>query len=714
MFNPDKTEILMRKIARYLSTTSLLDISKRDEDFSSAIKSNQDDIESILHEANKDDSKIILRYDEVDPFIKRFINRRQSERIALCSKNLKAKNPKISLDTARSLCETVNGILKAPDRRDVPEKFDSFLHKWFLSDSVTEEILKTINSKDLCFLHSVEYSFTEKKFYILKQIGRDNESIEEIDFEKYYKNQIQGCESNLMAIHFTYFWQHNPHGHATTVVIEKGKKRSDGKQLIIVEHFDSSNIDGEEIKEPLEYFIKSLFGEDDFYFEFYHQDKVCNSGIQGYLLGTPFFGSCTQFALWYGFKRLLEPDRTRNDVVTEMYTLLHNNDPETVMINLIKQFQSLLNIKISENDELDVETNGRNIKLLSYELRVEEHKKKLKKYEEALQSLSKSNSEKEWEDVYKLHDEIDNLRFAYRWQGEYDEQLETKWNELNIIKRQLHYKKKLEKYEDALQSLSKSNSEKDWEDVDKLNNEIDILRIRNSLRGEFDEQLETKWKELNIIKQQLDYKKKMKKYEDALESLSKSNSEKEWEDVDELYNEIDNLRFNYNWLKEFDPHLETKWKELRNKKEELDNIQMFHNGFKPFREALEEYEDALNRCKTSSSKEACKLADNLQVNSDLLANTAKFYVVKGQPQLMENKKIADLVVKYEQLFQEHMEMKNSTKPKTVIKHVRPTGANVSRLAAIYDKKPGGKNTKRKKRPLRKQKGAKKSLKKSRH
>ena len=115
-----------------------------------------------------------LNDDEVDESVFDLKERLQTERLERCSENLKAKNPKISPETVTSLCETVNGILGSKNKRDIPEKLDSLLHQWFNDDSILEEIYKTINSKDLCFLHEVNYDFEKKIFYLQRHNGRDN------------------------------------------------------------------------------------------------------------------------------------------------------------------------------------------------------------------------------------------------------------------------------------------------------------------------------------------------------------------------------------------------------------------------------------------------------------------------------------------------------------------------------------------------------------
>jgi hypothetical protein len=408
MFSENEVDKLKKLLKDYLDKTSGHLNSKHDKEFLEEANSDAKHIESLIHELEIRNSSV-ENDDELVELVIRLQELWQRVRIALCSENLKAKNPKISQEAVIGLCETVNGILKTPDKRDIPEKFDLFLHQWFNDFSLLEEIFKTINSKDLCFLHEVYYIPERNNFYLYRHVGRVNKGLEPIDFEKYYNNQIRECASNLMALNLNYSWRVGP-GHATMVVIEKCKKRNDRKTLIKVEHFDSSNIQGELIKEPLENFIKKLFGEDEFDFEFYHQDEVCNFNIQKYLRKSNFKGSCTQFSLWYGLKRLLEPYRTRDEVIDEMNNLLKNNDPEKVMIILIKQFQRVLDIKTEDNGDFKMEVNGRKASSLSYTQMITQFEEKLKKFNYALDRLLTSQSEKDWEDVNDTEQEIYSLR----------------------------------------------------------------------------------------------------------------------------------------------------------------------------------------------------------------------------------------------------------------------------------------------------------------
>lgn len=339
------------------------------------------------------------------------------EDIEKCKKNLAEKNPNISMATVIGLCETVNNILETHDERDIPEFFDSVLDEWFRDPSIIEEIFKTINSENLCFLHHINYHFGKNKFFLIQHIGRDIRHVfVDLDAKKYYNDQIKGCKSNLIALPLDYYWKDQNIGHATMIIIEKGSVQKDGKQLIEIEHFDSSNFDEEEIKINIENLIKSLFDEDSYVFRFHHQDEVCNTNIQGRVFQEKQYnyeGSCTQFAIWYAFKRLLEPHKKRDQIVREMDALFEGKDPDLVMMNLIKQFQRLIKINFTENeDEIVAKVNDRNFGIKRDIFNKEKNRKKydtavfenLKKFREAVINFSIAVSE-------YIHDSTDENEF---------------------------------------------------------------------------------------------------------------------------------------------------------------------------------------------------------------------------------------------------------------------------------------------------------------
>ena len=420
----------------------------------------------------------------------------KTKNIEDCTGNLIKKNPNISHQNAKTLCATLNNVLATPNREDIPEKFEVVLHEWFNDNSIIEEIFKTINSKDLCFLHNINYYVEGNRFYITTNLSKANQHGQALNFKKYYEDQIAICQSNLIAVPLTY--QFDSQAHATMIVIEKTDVQPDGKQLIEVEHFDSSLIETEQMKQPIERLIKSLFTEDKFTYKFHYPEEVCSFPIQSFKFEEHdiYAGSCTQFAMWYAFKRLLEPHKTRDQVVFEMDALFENKDSNEAMIHLIKTFQSLVNIKMT----------------------------------------------------------------GIEWYG------------------------------------------------DKYDRNYDL--------------------------------------------------------------QVNNRRFYFE--SSTNKIARDKWKQ-----QEYEKIK--NEGIISFRKVLEDYEKALDDCKTSHSEEACTLTDKIQKEAANYARPTKEIVIEGLPPLIEDKSVAYLVAKYEKLFEEHTEMKTT--------------------------KQGGKRTKAKKRKNRRRKTA---------
>lgn len=285
--------------------------------------------------------------------------REQEENIEKCTDNLVTKNSSITHQNAINLCSILNGILNTQVERDIPEKFDNILHEWFYDNSIIEEIFKTIRSDELCFLHEIYYDLDDSVFRILKHEGRNLYKritslykfiTRYLDPIKYYNNQIKPCNSKLIAIPLGIYSSKEPHGHSTILIIDRtGEKDKDGKERIIIEHFDSSLFSNkyDDFEGKVQQLITEMFGNDLYTYEFIGQMSVCPYNIQGRLRGTQYSHTCTQFQLWYAFKRLLEPEKPRQQVIDEMDSFLDNGVDG--MIELIKTFQSVVKINLFDS-----------------------------------------------------------------------------------------------------------------------------------------------------------------------------------------------------------------------------------------------------------------------------------------------------------------------------------------------------------------------------
>lgn len=303
---------------------------------------------------------------------KRKFEKRREDNIKKCTDNLVTKNSKISREKAINLCSTMNGVLKTTDEQTIPEKFDKILHKWFRNMSITEEIFKTIRSDQLCFLHHISYSADEKLFFINSHVGRRLIPVTPVlDPIKYYNDEIKPCNSKLIAIPINSHYKKEKWAHATIVIIDRtGETDKNGKQRIIIEYFDSSHVTFyilTEFENEIQNLIQKMFGN-EYSYEFIGQMETCPDNIQGQLYDTEYRGTCSQFQLWYAFKRLLEPNKSRKQVIYEMNDFLKMGVPG--IIALIKSFQSLVNIKFSDsrlinyllfNDKFTGKVNNRDL-----------------------------------------------------------------------------------------------------------------------------------------------------------------------------------------------------------------------------------------------------------------------------------------------------------------------------------------------------------------
>ncbi len=286
-----------------------------------------------------------------------------------CVSNIISKNKKITPEQATRVCNALNGIFtENPDRTEnVPKIFEKILHLWFNDSSIIEEIFHAINSPDLCFLHKIDYFPDLNKFMLFPHFGKhkfslSNSEIKEyynidFNFDRYIQTQINGCKSKLLAIPLGF------PGHATILIIEKMDNDVWGcfdqcgwfakPRQIIVDHFDPSYISEDYNKEnPVEKLIQNLFKQ--YAYQINYLGEVCPD-IQNIIFADSekYAGSCTQFSLLYAFKRLLEPQKSREQINTEMEEIF-GKDPEKrdeAMANLIRTFQSLVNINFTKNAE---------------------------------------------------------------------------------------------------------------------------------------------------------------------------------------------------------------------------------------------------------------------------------------------------------------------------------------------------------------------------
>ena len=135
------------------------------------------------------------------------------EHVKLCEEGLRMKNPNITEEDATRICRMLNNLSTVPpNRENIPELFENILDLWFLDNSIFEEIFKKMNTSELCFLHEISFDvrplseYIENfslRYYLKAHLGKETGDIYQLDFTKYFNNQIKPCTSNLIAIPFS-------------------------------------------------------------------------------------------------------------------------------------------------------------------------------------------------------------------------------------------------------------------------------------------------------------------------------------------------------------------------------------------------------------------------------------------------------------------------------------------------------------------------------
>ena len=317
------------------------------------INTNCNDKDSIKIIANQIDlCSLLIKYE------KNFLTKIVSN-IENCLQNLKIKEPEKT-----KICKSINGITdKDVNINEKQSNFNVLIDLIFNNYILTEELLKSVKTKDLCFCNNIycEIDNVNKfKFYIWSHVGKSSETKIGFNSMLYYNNEIKQCDSNIIAIPFSFFFIGDDSSHANMLIID----RTDN-QHIVVEHFEPhgklylrNEVKQNTINNAVENLIIDIFtnspnGSPDI--KFLHPEELCqlskesNKVLQSFTSDSnKWSGSCSFFSLWYAFKRLLEPDKNSRQIYLEINTFLkiNKNNIDNFMQEIISTFFSFLNIDL--------------------------------------------------------------------------------------------------------------------------------------------------------------------------------------------------------------------------------------------------------------------------------------------------------------------------------------------------------------------------------
>ena len=272
---------------------------------------------------------------------------------------VKIESSNLSPGKKMRLCERISGIFdetKTFNQRITI--FQSLMHIWFNSNAILEEIYKTLNNENFCFLHDIYIHINSEnktsRISLVKHVSRRFQQ-DNVDFDIniYKKNQIDACKSEIMAIPFNFQINNNQSSHANMLIINTKAKTLD--------HFEphgtykgSSNIPQELINTQIDKLIDMLV--DRRIYTVTHPDATCPN-LQGFVRRSEWNGSCAMFTMFYAIKRLLNPEKSHREINTEIETIFMTSpNPVNTIIYITQSLVSLLNI-----NETDMTVNSRQI-----------------------------------------------------------------------------------------------------------------------------------------------------------------------------------------------------------------------------------------------------------------------------------------------------------------------------------------------------------------
>lgn len=325
-------------------------------------------IKKILREINnnnncndKDSIKIISRLIYLCSVFIKYKNvflKKQVSNIESCLQNLE-----IEESIKLKICKSINGIIdKDVNINEKRNKFNTLIDTIFSSEVLIEELLKSVKTKYLCFCNNINCDIDNNNFYyyIWSHIGKNSQTKSHLNSELYYESQIKQCNSSILAIPFDFYFKGEDTGHANMLIID----RTD-TQNIIVEHFEphgklylNNELSQDIINRAVENIITDIFKNSpngSINIKFLHPQELCKLNrdtqtvLQSFTSGSnKWGGTCTFFSLWYAFKRLLEPNKTSNEIYLEMNAFLkiNRNNIDQFMQEIISTFFSFLNIDL--------------------------------------------------------------------------------------------------------------------------------------------------------------------------------------------------------------------------------------------------------------------------------------------------------------------------------------------------------------------------------
>jgi hypothetical protein len=276
--------------------------------------------------------------------------------------------------------------------QDNKQILQDFMWEWMSSPIMCEEILKTLKSDDLCFLHPIRLNYkisddnTIDYTYLL-----ENKYIR-FDENIYYENEIKNCNQNIMVIPIAIFNYKNNIGHQNMVIIKIEQNK------IEIELFEpngshsfselkNSKITIDDLYSNINNFITTLIKlkYPTLTIEYITPSDEClfNTNLQRIFAQghAKYSSSCQYVSMLYALKRVIYPEMTREQIYNDINTILKNKEKEGKLEEFVNQIIYYLIDLLDIDYEKFVIKNKRGEKI-NYSMKevfdnIEEYKQKL-------------------------------------------------------------------------------------------------------------------------------------------------------------------------------------------------------------------------------------------------------------------------------------------------------------------------------------------------
>jgi hypothetical protein len=287
-----------------------------------------------------------------------------------------------------NLCDVLNG--KLIEKSDMNrEKAEKFMHLWFNNINMTEEILKTIKSRDICLLHPIVIAKLDNSW--VRTIYKDDDFYELI-VSKYLQSEILQCiykvepKKYIFVVPIIIVCKNTNCSHANAVIVTMNAYEKNRFKDIVIEHFEPNGymFDNEYTSNDVSNNIKTLFIEIfSEWFKVKETDPVIQDikfifpkreciSIQEYFRNSKYEGSCQYVSMIYALHRVIYPELTQDEIynnITEIFKDKQRNGVLEEYINdVIYSLISLLDIDLNniDYDNFIINPAGKTKKVITF------------------------------------------------------------------------------------------------------------------------------------------------------------------------------------------------------------------------------------------------------------------------------------------------------------------------------------------------------------